>query len=103
MKDNIDILNIIAGRIANYVKNIGDDDEPCELCKGFGDYKGKCIGYSWDLTYFPPVVVGEQGTWNFSLYRHRKEIWYIAKEGTVVDIIIAAYEKLVSGEWKEEI
>lgn len=97
--EKMDILNRMAGRVANYVKNIGT--EPCNLCEGFHDYRGKCIGYSWDLTYHPPTISGEQGTWNFSLYHHTKEIWYIAKDGTIVDIIIAAYEKLVSGEWKK--
>lgn len=46
-------------------------------------------------------MAGEPGTWNFSLHHHRKEIWYVAKEGTIVDIIIIAYEKLISGEWKK--
>ena len=37
---------------------------------------------------------------NWRLYHHRKEIWYVAKEGTITDIILKVYEKLVSGEWK---
>ncbi len=98
-----DILNIIAGRIANYIKGIKTG--PCELCEksGLTEYKGNCIGYSWDLTYFPPAVAREPGTWNFSLSRHRKEIWYATKDGTVTDIILNVYEKLVSGEWKKDI
>lgn len=97
----MDILNIMAGRIANYIKGI--ETGPCELCEksGFTEYNGNCIGHSWNLTYFPPVVAGEPGTWNFSLYRHRKEIWYMTKDGTIVDIILIAYEKLISGEWKK--
>lgn len=100
MESREDILNNIAGRITNYVHGIGT--EPCKLCESFTDYKGKCVGYSWDITYHPPTIAGEQGIWNFSLYHHRKEIWYIAKEGTVADIILSAYEKLVSGQWKED-
>lgn len=97
--EKMDILNRIAGRITNYIKNIGV--EPCDLCKYSNDYRGKCIAYSWDVTYFPPSLSGELGIWNFSLYHHKKEIWYIAKDGTIVDIIIAAYENLISGEWKK--
>jgi hypothetical protein len=101
MESREDILNNIAGRITNYIHGIGT--ESCKLCEGFTDYKGKCIGYSWDITYHPPTISGEQGIWNFSLYHHRKEIWYVSKEGTIVDIILSAYEKLVSGQWREDI
>ena len=100
MESRDDILNKIAGRITNYVHGIGT--EPCDLCEGFTNYKGKCIGYSWDITYHPPTTAEEQGIWNFSLYHHRKEIWYVSKEGTIVDVILTTYEKLVSGEWKED-
>ena len=98
MCDKVDILNTVAGRISHLVKDVGE--EPCERCKGFTEYKGKCIGYSWDVTYSPGSVDNE-GIWNFSLYHHTKEIWYVTKSGTVVDIILAAYEKLASGEWKK--
>lgn len=101
MENREDILNSIAGRITNYIHGVGT--ESCKLCEGFTDYKGKCIGYSWDITYHPPTVSGEQGIWNFSLYHHRKEIYYISKEGTVVDIILSAYEKLISEQWKKDI
>jgi hypothetical protein len=103
--NQIDVLNTIAGRITNILKDVGT--EPCKLCEGFICYRGKCIGYSWDMTYHPPTgvdgidEVGEQGIWNLSVYHHTKEIWYIAKRGTFVDIILAAYEKLASGEWKK--
>ena len=102
--NQMDVLNTIAGRITNILKDVGT--EPCKLCEGFTDYRGKCIGYSWDVTYSPPTgvgevgKVGEQGIWNLSVYRHTKEIWYVAKDGTFVDIILAAYEKLASGEWR---
>lgn len=98
----MDILNRMAGRITNYVKNI--ETGPCEVCEksGFTEYRGNCVGLHWDLSYFPPTISGEPGSWNFSLYRHRKEIWYVARDGTIVEIIIAAYENLVSGEWKKK-
>jgi hypothetical protein len=96
--DQVDVLNTIAGRITNIVKDIGT--EPCKLCEGNFGYKGKCIGFSWDMTYFP-ADKGDQGTWNLSLYHHTKEIWYVVKDGTFVDIILAAYEKFASGEWRK--
>lgn len=104
--NHTEILNTIAGRITDILKDVGT--EPCKLCEGFTDYRGKCIGYSWDATYNPPTSiggvadVGVQGIWNLSVYRHTKEIWYVAKDGTFVDIILAAYEKLASGEWKKD-
>jgi hypothetical protein len=97
--NQIDVMNTITGKIANIVEGIGD--EPCEKCEVFHDYIGKCKGFSWDMTYHPSTHVGEQGTWSLSVYHHTKEIWYIAKDGTFVDIILAAYEKLASGEWKK--
>lgn len=102
MESRDDILNTLAGRIANYVHGI--ETGPCELCEksGFTEYEGNCIGHSWSLTYFPPAVAGEPGIWNFSLHRHTKEIWYTTKDGTITDIILKVYEKLVSGEWKKD-
>jgi hypothetical protein len=97
--NQVDVLNTIAGRITNIVKGIGT--EPCKLCEMSLDYQGKCIGFSWDMTYYPPEDIGEQGRWNLSLYHHTKEIWYVVKDGTFVDIILEAYEKLASGEWKK--
>ncbi len=95
--EKMDVLNKIAGKIDNYVRAIGMN--PCKLCEGLTDYRGNCMGYSWDITYFPSK---DKGCWNFSLYCHRQEIWYITTEGTIVDIMLAAYEKLISGEWKEK-
>jgi hypothetical protein len=100
--NQIDVLNTIAGRITNIVKGLGT--EPCKLCECFLDYQGTCRGFSWDMTYHPPTdtdKVGEQGVWNLSVYHHTKEIWYITRRGTFVDIILAAYEKLASGEWRK--
>lgn len=100
--NQIDVLNTIAGRITNIVKGLGT--EPCSTCVGFADYRGKCLGFSWDMTYHPPAgtdEVGKQGTWNLSVYHHTKEIWYITRSGTFVDIMLSAYEKLASGEWRK--
>lgn len=97
--DQVDVLNTIAGRIANIVKEIGT--EPCKLCEQCLDYQGKCMGFSWDMTYYPPADIGGQGRWNLSIYHHTKEIWYVVKDGTFVDIILAAYEAVASGNWKK--
>lgn len=101
MCDNkIDILNRMAGRIDFIVKNIGE--EPCDVCEGFfNEYRGKCLGYSWTMSYHQSSSIGEPGTWYFGLFCHMKEIWYIHSDGTIVDIILKAYEVLASGKWKE--
>lgn len=78
--NQVDVLNTIAGRITNVVKDLGT--EQCKLCEGFSDYQGKCIGFSWNMTYYPSEDIGGQGRWNLSLYHHTKEIWYITKDGT---------------------
>lgn len=99
--DKIDILNRMAGRIDFIVKNIGE--EPCDVCKGvfIGDYREKCLGFSWSMSYHQSPTLGMPGSWYFGLFCHTKEIWYIHSDGTIVDIILKAYEVLVSGKWKE--
>ncbi len=97
--NQVDVLNTIAGRITNIVKDMGT--EPCKLCEGLASYRGKCDDFSWNMTYYPSTDVYVQGTWHLSVYCHTEEIWFISKQGTVVDIILAAYEKLASGEWRK--
>lgn len=98
---NADIINRMAGRIDYIVKHIGG--VPCDICKGFfNDYNGECKGYSWQLTYSRPFSSGPfgKGSWYFGLFRHKKEIWYVHSDGTIADIILAAYEGLVAKKWE---
>lgn len=100
---NVDIINGIAGRIDYIVENIGG--VPCDICKGFfTDYKGECKGHSWELSYRRPFSSGlsAKGSWYFGLFRHKKEIWYVNSDGTIVDILFAAYEGLVAKKWETE-
>lgn len=99
--DKMDILNRMAGRIDFIVKNIGE--EQCDVCEDFfvGDYRGKCLGYSWNISYNQSSIPGEPGTWYFGMFKHKEEVWYIHSDGTIVDIILKAYEHLASGKWKE--
>lgn len=98
--DKMDILNRMVGRIDFIVKNIGE--EPCDVCEGFfSDYRGKCMGFSWHMSYHQSSISSVSGSWYFGLFCHTKEIWYINSDGTVVDIILKAYEQLASGKWKE--
>lgn len=97
-----DILNIISARIDHIVRSIGT--EPCDRCsKAFIKeyYKGRCMGYSWHISYSGSSIAGEPGTWYFGLFHHLKEIWYVHSDGTVADILLKAYEALASGKWKE--
>lgn len=100
---NTDIINSMAGRIDYLVEHIGG--VPCDICKGFfTDYKGECKGYSWQLTYSRTFSSGPlaKGSWYFGLFRHKEEIWYIHSDGTITDIILAAYEGLVAKKWETE-
>lgn len=102
MCNNTDILNTIAARIDDIVRNIGT--EPCERCSRVfvhEYYKGKCVGYSWQISYSGSSIRGESGSWYFGLFHHLREIWYIHSDGTVADILLKAYEALASGKWKE--
>jgi hypothetical protein len=98
---NTDVINTISGRIDYIVEHIGG--VPCDICKRFfTDYKGECKGYSWRLSYSRPFPSGFKGRWYFGLFRHNEEIWYINSEGTITDIILAAYEGLVAKKWETD-
>lgn len=102
MRSDTDILNTISARIDNIVRNIGT--EPCDRCSKIfikEYYNGRCIGYSWHLSYSHSYIPGEPGTWYFGLFHHLEEIWYVHSDGTVADILLKAYEALASGKWKE--
>ncbi len=101
MCDQSDIINRMAGRIDYIVEHIGG--RPCDICKGFfTDYQGECKGYSWELSFHRPFSneSSDRGQWYFGLFCHKKEIWYVHSEGTIVDILFSAYEGLVAKKWE---
>jgi hypothetical protein len=88
--------NKIAERVNNFVQNMGEE---CPICKkNFKPefYNGKCRGYTWHLYYS-----GSLNGWGFSLFRHKKEIWYTRDEGEVDNVLLTALEELNSGKWKK--
>ncbi len=87
-------INKIAERIDRFVKNLGEE---CQVCKkAYTNYDGKCRGYTWDLSYF-----SENVAWDFSLRRHRKEIWCETVDGCIIDCLLSVLEALNKGEWKK--
>lgn len=87
-----DVINKIAERVNNEVKALRGKE--CDRCKkNYSAYDGKCTEYYWNLDYF-------SGFWNFSLYRHKNEIWHKTINGNIVDILLSALKGIAKKEWE---